>query len=133
MTEVLYGNLDRLSIEVLGKRVTLHDISSPSSRNGRSEVRSADDAPAAVAHFAGRTLDDLRLAIDPDRVLEVAAHAIFVIAIGTPRPEAPAMAALGIVPIGLTAGSEGAVCSVISALTVIVVEVAANRAPDHGA
>jgi len=36
MTEVLYGNLDRLSIEVLGKRVALHDISSPSSRNGRS-------------------------------------------------------------------------------------------------
>ena len=52
----------------------------------------ADDAPAAVGHLAGRAFDQLRFAIDPDRMLEIAAHAVFVIVIGPARPETTALA-----------------------------------------
>src|SRR6185295_10086282 len=75
----------------------------------------------------------LRFAVDPDRVLEIAAHAVFVVVIGPARPEASAMAGARIVPIGFAAGFEGPPRGIVGPLAIIVIEPSANRTTHHGA
>ncbi len=87
-----------------------------------------DDYPTtrrAIGHFAGRALDQFRLTIHPDRVVEIATHAVITL-IAAARAEAAAVACVRVFPARFTARPEGTVGRPVGIVAVSIVKITAN-------
>src|SRR5262245_46024705 len=99
----------------------------------RKALALANDAPAAVRQLAGRAVDHLWLAIDPDGVLEVAAQRALGIVVGIARNELAAMPALRVFPFLFLAGEQRFVGGAIGIFAIGLIEASADGATDHRA